>query len=349
MQRVRLALGLLLALPTVLLAAPPDERGDAFEANRRLGRGINLGNALEAPKEGDWGMTLEAGYFEAIRKAGFDSVRIPIRWSAHAAKEPPYTIDPEFLKRVDWAVEQALSRNLNAIINVHHFGELDTEPDKYEPMLRAIWAQVAEHYRDRPNLLYFELLNEPHDKLSSERWNRMIPPLLAEVRKRNPHRPVIIGPGMWNSFRELDKLKLPETDRDIIVTFHYYEPFHFTHQGAEWAQGSRAWLGTTWTATPEQRKRLAADFDKAAAWSQTHRRPIFLGEFGAYSRADMDSRARWTRAVVEAARDRGFSTAYWEFGSGFGAYDRASRSWNAPLLDALTARAGRSGPDRGRP
>ena len=43
-------------------------------------------------------------YFQAAKDAGFNSVRIPVRWSAHALAEPPYTIDPNFLKRVDWAV-----------------------------------------------------------------------------------------------------------------------------------------------------------------------------------------------------------------------------------------------------
>src|SRR5262249_17539398 len=82
-------------------AAPP---ADAQAANKKLGRGINLGNALEAPKEGDWGVTLKAEYFRAIKAAGFDTVRLPVNWAAHAGAEAPYTIDPAFAARVDWAV-----------------------------------------------------------------------------------------------------------------------------------------------------------------------------------------------------------------------------------------------------
>ncbi len=341
MKRLRLSLALtaLLALPAAPPAhgqdAPAKEPQDAHAANRLLGRGINLGNALEAPREGEWGMTLEESYFEAIKQAGFDSVRIPIRWSAHAGDQPPYTIDPEFFERVDWAIDQALKRGLVAIINVHHFGEMDTDPDKFEPKLRALWTQVAGRYRDRPGTLYFELLNEPHEKLTPERWNRTIPALLEIVRATNPRRTVIVGPGMWNSLHELDKLALPEEDRRIIVTFHYYLPFPFTHQGAEWVEGSAKWLGTEWSGSPEQTKALRDDLDKAAAWAKAHDRPLFLGEFGAYSKADMPSRATWTAAVTREAERRGFSWAYWEFGSGFGAYDRQAKSWHGPLLKAL--------------
>ena len=93
---------------------------DAFHYNRRLGRGINLGNALDGPHEGAWGVTLKADYFRLIKKAGFNSVRIPIRWSTHASTAAPYDIETDFFQRVDWAIGQALSRNLAAVINVHH-------------------------------------------------------------------------------------------------------------------------------------------------------------------------------------------------------------------------------------
>ena len=80
---------------------------------------------------------------------------------------------------------------------------------------------------------------------------------------------------------------------------------------------------------------LRKDFDAAAQWAKENHRPIYLGEFGSYSKADMDSRGKWTRAVVHEAEARGFSWAYWEFGAGFGAYDRDKKQWRQPLLDAL--------------
>src|SRR5438045_3526598 len=86
-----------------------------------LRRGMNLGNALEAPGEGDWGVILKEEYFRLIKDAGFDTVRIPVRWSAHAGHRPPYSIDECFFNRVDWAVFSALETNMNVVINIHHY------------------------------------------------------------------------------------------------------------------------------------------------------------------------------------------------------------------------------------
>jgi endoglucanase len=331
-----LALGGLLA--ALVPSGAADETRDAFHYNRLLGRGVNLGNALEAPKEGEWGLTLQAEYFDAIRKAGFHSVRVPIRWSAHAAKEAPYTVDPAFFQRIDWVIDQALSRGLTAVVNVHHYEEVYKEPDAHQPRLTAIWRQLARRYRDRSDRLYFELLNEPNGPLNDDRWNAMVPALLAAIRESNPRRIVIVGPGNWNNVTHLEKLRLPEADRMLIATFHYYHPFPFTHQGAEWVNGSEKWLGTTWTGTPEQAAAVRRELEGAAAWGKRQQRPLYLGEFGAYSKADLDSRVRWTAAVAREAERHGMSWAYWEFGAGFGAYDRERAAWRQPLLEALLPR-----------
>jgi len=97
--------------------------------------------------------------------------------------------------------------------------------------MTALWMQIAARYRERPDSVYFELYNEPHDKFDAVAWNEAILRLLAAVRKSKPARPVIVGPVSWNNIRVLDQLKLPESDRHLIATVHYYEPFEFTHQG----------------------------------------------------------------------------------------------------------------------
>jgi endoglucanase len=202
-------------------------------------RGINLGNALEAPSEGEWGVVLQNEYFDLIAEAGFDTVRIPIRWSAHAQGLPPYTIDPEFMARVDWAVNQSLGHGLTTIINVHHYEEIMNAPEAHRARLLAIWRQLAEHYTDAPAQLYFEILNEPNNRLTPELWNNYLAAALAVIRKSNPKRTIIVGTAEWGGLGALDELELPD-DGHLVVTFHYYEPFHFTHQGAEWSPGSSA-------------------------------------------------------------------------------------------------------------
>ena len=307
---------------------------NAQEINTQIGRGINLGNALEAPNEGDWGVVLQPGYFTTIAKAGFNSVRIPIRWSAHAQTNDGYTIDRTFFSRVDWAVAQAKKNNLTAIINIHHYEELYSQPQNQKERFLSLWSQIASHYKDYAPNLIFEILNEPHDRLTPELWNEYAALALETIRKTNPKRVVVISTAEWGGIGALNQLQLPD-DSLLILTFHYYSPFHFTHQGASWVQGSDAWLGTKWTGTAQERKAIQDDFDSVRNWATAHHIPVFMGEFGAYSKADMDSRVRWTTFVAREAEKRGFSWAYWEFCSGFGAYDPQQNAWRDELLYAL--------------
>jgi endoglucanase len=318
---------------TVRPTTSADEK--VFEQNQRLGRGINLGNMLEAPKEGEWGLSVEEEYFDWIKEAGFQSVRIPIRWSAHTEKEAPYTIDPQFFSRIDQVVEQALQRDLAVIINIHHYEEINEEPRPQKERFLAIWEQIAKRYQDQPDHLFFEILNEPQGTLAAVSWNEYASEAIQTIRQTNPQRTLIVGPGDWNSINGLPGLLLPENDRNIIVTVHYYLPFQFTHQGAEWVDGSDAYLGTTWNGSEAEKLLIVNDFDRAVKWAERAERPMFLGEFGAYYKADMDSRARWTEYVARQAEERGWSWAYWEFGSGFGAFDPQSGDWRVPLFNAL--------------
>ena len=304
-----------------------------------FGRGVNLGNALEAPNESDWGVVLQESYFEAIAMAGFDSVRIPVRWSAHTEVEPPYRIDPKFIQRVDWAVRQSLARDLRPIVNMHHYAEIMERPDAHRQRFFAMWRQIAEHYKEFPKELAFELLNEPQENLAAEKWNELLAATIPIVRRSNPTRTIIVGPADFNDIDQLEHLKLPADDRHLIVTVHYYRPFAFTHQGAPWVGGeSRAWLGKKWTGTPAEKLAVIRDFDRAITWAVQHRRPLYLGEFGAYQKADLESRVRWTRFIADEASERKIGFGYWEFCSGFGVYDAKTGRWREPLRQALISK-----------
>jgi endoglucanase len=301
-----------------------------------FGRGVNLGNALEAPKEGEWGVVLKENYFQQIAAAGFNSVRIPVRWSAHADESPPYSIDPKFFDRVDWAIDQSLKHNLIPVVNMHHYDGIFEDPDKHSERFLGMWQQIAEHYKDYPPGVALELLNEPNGKLTAEKWNKILSEAVKVVRRSNPAREIVIGPAGWNSIAELPNLKLPEKDQHLIVTVHYYSPFQFTHQGAEWTGAeAKKWLGNKWTGTKAEQQAVVLDLDKAIAWAVEHQRPLYLGEFGAYNKADLESRARWTAFVADEALKHKMGFAYWEFCSGFGVYDPQKNQWIEPLKQAL--------------
>jgi endoglucanase len=318
----------------IMACAQSSEDTEAFASNRLLGRGINFGNALEAPHEGAWGITLKEQYFQVIKAAGFNSVRIPINWSGHAQSQPPYQIDPAFFDRIDWAIDQVLSRSLSAVIDIHHYAQMDQDPITNAPRLLSLWKQIAARYKHRPKTLLFDLFNEPQDKFTDEIWNGVFPELLQTIRQDDPNRLVIVGPGYWNSMDHLPLLQLPKDDRRLIVTFHYYKPFHFTHQAQDWMPMSMAWKGTGW-GTQEDRDELHEDFAKAAAWATRFQRPLYLGEFGVSEAADPRARASWARAVAREAEQQGFSWAYWQFVSNFGVYNTVKESWDPQMLQAL--------------
>jgi endoglucanase len=318
-----------------LAAGGNHPRVDPFEMNRQLGRGVNFGNALEAPREGEWGVTLDVLHFRRAAEAGFATIRLPVRWSAHAQTAAPYRIDETFFRRVDWAIDQALANDLNVVVNVHHYEEMATAPQAHRARWLAIWRQVAERYRDRPANVLFELMNEPHGELGAPLWNQFVRDALVVIRQTNPVRTVVVGPVSWNSIDALDRLSLPASDSNLIATVHFYDPFQFTHQDASWVDGSAAWLGTEWPGTTSEKAAITERLERAAAWGQARRRPIFLGEFGAYSAADMGSRARWTEYVAREAERLQMSWAYWEFMSGFGLYVSGEDRWIDPLKDAL--------------
>jgi endoglucanase len=193
---------------------------------------------------------------------------------------------------------------------------------------------MATHFQNAPDTLFFEVLNEPSQKLTPELWNEYFAEALAIIRKTNPTRTVIVGPGHWNAISHLEQLQLPESDRNLIVTVHFYEPFAFTHQGAGWTDRKDK-LGFDWTGSAAEVEALNKAFDKADAWAKANKRPLFLGEFGAYDRGPIESRARWTAAVARAGEARGWSWAYWQFDSDFILYDVKQDKWVEPILKAL--------------
>ncbi|HMG93361.1 MAG TPA: cellulase family glycosylhydrolase [Chryseolinea sp.] len=305
--------------------------------NERLGRGINMGNCFEAPSEEEWGNPWKPEYFKIISELGFDHVRLPVRWEpdARSISTPPFTINPAFLNRIQQVVDTALKYDLHIIVNMHHHEALYEDPAAQKERFLSQWNQIATHFKDHSDNLLFEVLNEPHGNVTPAIWNEYFADALAEIRKTNPTRVVLMGVAEYGGLGAISQLELPD-DEYIILSPHYYNPFNFTHQGAEWVgPDADAWLGTTWKDTEADRQTVESEFNFALSFSEENHIPIHVGEFGAYSKADIESRERWTTFLARWFESKNMSWAYWEFSAGFGIYNSATEELLTPLVDAL--------------
>jgi endoglucanase len=303
---------------------------DAFAQNQAMARGVNV-----LSEDPGWNDPAKARFtprhFKIVRDAGFSTVRIVLTTFDHM--DASNTLDPKYVSRLDAMVEAALAEGLNVILDEHDYEICGKDVELCKTKVTAFWSQIAPRYKDAPNRLMFELLNEPHPALTAELWNPLMASVLAIVRTTNPTRNIVIGPDNWNGLEALPQLALPADDRHIIVTFHYYHPMEFTHQGAPWVPQYKT-LGVTWGSDADYAL-LGKEFDTVKAWGVANDRPIFLGEFGAYETGAMADRVRWLSAVTRAAEAHGFSWAYWQFDKDFIVYDIDHDRWVEPILHAL--------------
>jgi len=309
------------------------------DLNKKLGNGINMGNMFEAPSETEWGNPFKDDYFKRISSLGFSHVRIPIRWdvTARCQQTEPFTINATFLERIKTVVDLAKKENLLVIINMHHHEAIFANPDAQKAKFLSQWAQIATFFKDYDSGLLFEVMNEPNTNLTPDRWNTFFAEALSEIRKTNKTRAVLMGTANWGGLGGVSSLKIP-TDDNIILTIHYYDPFNFTHQGADWVNGSTPWMGTKWENTNLERNEIMGQFKFLKDYSIQKNIPIHIGEFGAFSKADLESRILWTNFLARWFEQQGFSWAYWEFSAGFGIYNPASGQYLQPLVDALISK-----------
>ena len=332
-----------LSLPLLLLLAPPvvpaqPAADDAFEQNRKLGRGVNVIGYDPIWRSRDQAR-FQAKHFRLLKDAGFNSVRVNLHPFRRMTPANDYALGESWFEVLDWAVREAQTQGLRVILDLHEFNAMGNDPVTNKAKFLAFWRQLSAHCQGAPESVVFEVLNEPCRKLTPELWNAYLAEALAIIREKHPTRMVIVGPAFWNSIDHLGELELPAADRHLIVTVHYYKPMDFTHQGAAWADRKDK-LGVNWLGTEAELRAINDDFDKAANWAKEHNRPVFLGEFGAYDKAPMESRVRYVSSVARAAEKRGWSWAYWQFDSDFILYDIGRDSWVEPILRALIPAAG---------
>ena len=320
-----------LALAGPALAAPDDP---AFATAARMGRGVNV-----LGYDGIWDGGTDAPFrlaeFAQIKAAGFGHVRINLFGFKYMDKANG--ISPDVLDDLDRVLDAAIAAGLVPVIDEHDNEICQNAEPGCAPKLLAFWTQISQRYAHRYPEAVFEILNEPGWKMTTGQWNALSARALKLIRSTNPDRTVIVAALNLDDRTTITALKLPEADRNLIVTVHYYKPFHFTHQGASWDPELAKLHDIDWGSDADKRQ-VVADLQQVADWAKIEGRPIYLGEFGAYEGAPAEARARWVSFVARTAEGFGWPWAYWQFDHDFALFNQDTQQWVAPILSALIPR-----------
>jgi endoglucanase len=345
----------------------PAKGSSAFELAKSFRRGVNLGNFLEVPPGEDWGdNSTGPDDYRRMKQAGFDHVRIPVGWHHYCGPAPDYRIDAAIVRQVNRQLDLARDAGLGAIVNIHHFEAFTDDPSGQRAKLAGLWRQIATIAKDRPLDVGLEILNEPANAATTEVMNDVYAEVIAEIRKIDPYRAIFVGPGQFNRISELPLLRLPDDER-LIVTVHSYTPFEFTHQGAIWSDDLKRLRGVRFPGPPERKvatapgvpdsvKRwierynelpadenpggvaaVAAELKMAFDWGKHWNRPIHLGEFGVYLKAEPADRARYCEAVRRLCDRLEIGWCVWDWKAGFAFWDSAKGAPHEGLRRALFA------------
>jgi len=337
-----------------------------WSAEALFKRGVNLTNWLQTSTAQQIQFTkFTKQDFINIKSLGCDVIRLPINLHFMTSGSPDYTVAPLFLYFLDQIVDWAEELEIHLILDNHTFDPAaDTDPNIGD-ILVPVWIQMAEHYKDRSTFLYYEVLNEPHG-ISDEIWNKIQQQVIDAIRTVDQKHTIIIGPAGWNSYHNLKNMPV-YTDNNLIYTFHFYDPFLFTHQGASWTDPSLIPLSgvpfpynaagmpdcplellNTWVksaldnyineGTVQHVKEL---IDIAADFKNNRNVPLFCGEFGVYiPNSNTEDRVYWYEVVRHYLEEKDIAWTIWDYTGGFGLFEPGSNEMfdydlNIPLIEAL--------------
>jgi endoglucanase len=282
-----------------------------------------------------------------MHSMGFDHVRLSIDGDELLRGAPPNGLNANFVAELDTAVNTMLKDDLRVIVDVHPSDEfkhqLRTE-DAAVARFCALWRGLASHYaQSDPDRVFFEVLNEPEFD-NPQQWTAVQSRLIAAIRAAAPQHTIIATAQRYSGLTDLLTLE-PVADPDVIYTFHDYEPFPFTHQGATWtmeqvrplrrvpypsspediapviSQEQRLidqhWINTygldRWDAA-----RIRSELSFAGKWAALHHVPVYCGEFGVYQPfADPAMRAAWLHDTRTALEEQGIGWAVWDYQGNF--------------------------------
>lgn len=316
-------------------------------------RGVNISHWLS--QSGGRRGVAQADYFTAndvalLKEKGFDHIRIPVEeaelWDYRDEK---YKDTWVLLNR---AIEWCKQNNMRVIVDMHilrshHFNSknraLWDESAAQERFLQC-WRELSAELKKYPtNLLAYELLNEPVADSASQ-WNDLLARGIALIRELEPKRVILVGSNQYQSYTTFPQLKVPANDKRLILSFHYYNPFYFTHYKASWTahkdySGPVHYPGAT--ITPKEiaqqpatiRNLLTGSTEKydegvineqiltAVKVAQKLKLPLYCGEWGCLNTVYRKDRLRWYKDVRKVLDRHNIAWAVWDYKGRFGIID----------------------------
>lgn len=303
--------------------------------------------------------------FEQIKSLGCDVIRLPINLHFMTSGAPDYELDPLFLFFLDQAVDWAEETEINLILDNHTFDPAVSTDPNIGIILEKVWRQMATHFQSRSTLLFYEVLNEPHG-ISDVLWNEIQQEVVKTIREVDDEHTIVIGGADWNSFNNLAAMPVYEDD-NLIYTFHFYDPFLFTHQGASWVAPSMVPLANlpypfdaaempelpasmegSWQESlynnynnDGRAEAIRELIDIAVDFREERNVPIFCGEFGVYiPNSPPEDRVEWYRDVRSYLDEKEIAWTSWDYHGGFGLFNAGSNALfdhdlNIALLEAM--------------
>lgn len=305
----------------------------AFERLGDLNKGCNLSNWLEAfwLNDSDYPQSNIYNFedIQAMKSAGMSGIRLNVNFERFLDENEPYNLDLSngALNYIDSVLQWADSMQMMVVlVNQHGWDNLnDFTYPIIKPRMAALWEQLTDRYKSvDPELLILEIMNEPPTLLSRGKTRQLMSEILKIIRSHTTDHTVIVSGGYYSGGEELSNTT-PLPDTNIIYTFHFYEPYWFTHQGASWSDIPYP-IGSQF---PHQilnaESSMRAIFWKVANWRTNRNVPVYLGELGTINYADEASKCNWIEFMGELIDQFEMPWAYWDckYSSGdrFGFFD----------------------------
>ena len=345
--------------------------------NFKIGRGTNVSHWLSQSEERGEARRLhiQEDDFARLDSLGFDFVRLPIDevqfWDEDGNKLP------EAWELMTNAINCAEKHHLRTIVDLHiirsHYFNAVNEggssantlftSEEAQQQLINMWYQLSDVLKGYSNdSVAYEFMNEPVAD-DHEQWNQLIAKVHKALREREPQRTLVIGSNRWQGYETMKYLKVPEGDKNIILSFHYYNPMLLTHRGAWWTPvgkftGKITYPGILiskedYEAAPAELKpelepyltqewnidKIRADFADAIAAAKQYGLQLFCGEWGVYEPVERDLAYAWTKDMMQVFTENNIAWTTWCYDADFGFWDQQKHDFkDKPLVDILMAK-----------